>query len=174
MKTAAELKHGILTITTKINKDFPELSKHLKTLPETVSGKNKGSVSIKNLKEYHHFLVDLIEKNPKPHDDLTGKNEMKKIASPGYPLYAPSDDIYNRGKKEMDIDPNDISKNKTPNEDEGSMNEKDFDGNMSGDDLDVPGSELDNSLESVGSEDEENNYYSLGSDNHSNLDEDKG
>lgn len=35
---------------------------------------------------------------------------------------------------------------------------------LSGDDLDVPGSELDDEAESTGSEDEENNYYSRGQD----------
>ena len=37
--------------------------------------------------------------------------------------------------------------------------------------LDVPGSELDNDQEEVGSEDEENNYWSLGGDDHEDLDE---
>lgn len=37
---------------------------------------------------------------------------------------------------------------------------------MSGDDLDVPGAELDDKQERIGSEDEENNYYSLGGDKH--------
>ena len=46
--------------------------------------------------------------------------------------------------------------------------------NRMGSDLDVPGSELDDQQESVGSEDEENNYYSLGGDNHNDLEEDKG
>jgi hypothetical protein len=45
---------------------------------------------------------------------------------------------------------------------------------MSGEDLDIPGSELDDDLEKIGSEDEENNYYSLGGDNHDDLEEDKG
>lgn len=35
--------------------------------------------------------------------------------------------------------------------------------------LDVPGSELDDAQEAVGSEDEENNYWSLGSENHEDL-----
>ena len=43
---------------------------------------------------------------------------------------------------------------------------------MIGSELDVPGSELDDENEIVGSEDEENNYYSLGGDNHENLEED--
>jgi hypothetical protein len=60
---------------------------------------------------------------------------------------------------------------KFPNENSGTMNEKDFEDDMSGDDLDVPGSELDDPMEKIGSEDEENNYYSLGGDNHNDLDE---
>ena len=41
-----------------------------------------------------------------------------------------------------------------------------------GGDLDVPGSELDDSDEEKGEEDEENNYYSLGGDRHENLEDD--
>lgn len=37
--------------------------------------------------------------------------------------------------------------------------------------LDIPGSEDDDIQENIGSEDEENNYYSLGGDNHTSLDE---
>ena len=44
---------------------------------------------------------------------------------------------------------------------------------LSGSDLDVPGSELDDEQENVGTEDEENNYYSIGGDDHNNLDEGK-
>lgn len=40
-------------------------------------------------------------------------------------------------------------------------------------DLDVPGSEFDDANESIGEEDEENNYYSLGGDAHENLEEDR-
>lgn len=39
-------------------------------------------------------------------------------------------------------------------------------------DLDVPGSELDDDSESIGEEDEENNYYSLGGDRHESQEED--
>lgn len=42
-----------------------------------------------------------------------------------------------------------------------------------GDDLDVPGAEEDDSNEEIGEEDEENNYYSLGGDAHDDLEEDK-
>jgi len=44
---------------------------------------------------------------------------------------------------------------------------------FAGEDLDIPGSELDDDSESVGSEDEENNSYSIGGDNHNDLEEDR-
>lgn len=42
---------------------------------------------------------------------------------------------------------------------------------FAGKDLDIPGSELDDDKEEIGSEDEENNSYSLGGDNHDDLEE---
>jgi hypothetical protein len=44
---------------------------------------------------------------------------------------------------------------------------------FAGDDLDVPGSESDDRQEQLGSEDEENNSYSIGSDRHRSLEEDQ-
>jgi hypothetical protein len=41
------------------------------------------------------------------------------------------------------------------------------------DGLDIPGSELDDEMEKIGEEDEENNYYSLGGDDHDDLEEDR-
>jgi hypothetical protein len=43
---------------------------------------------------------------------------------------------------------------------------------VTGEDLDVPGADQDDPNEEIGEEDEENNYYSLGGDNHENLEED--
>jgi hypothetical protein len=57
---------------------------------------------------------------------------------------------------------------------ERELNEKKFEEDMSGADLDIPGSELDDKQEEIGGEDEENNYYSIGGDNHNDLEEDKG
>lgn len=37
--------------------------------------------------------------------------------------------------------------------------------------LDVPGAELDDAMENIGAEDEENNYWSLGGDNHEDLEQ---
>jgi hypothetical protein len=86
--------------------------------------------------------------------------------------YPAKDDIYNKGKEDTDLDPEDISKVKSPNEIPGMRNEKTFGDVVTGVDLDVPGSELDDEQENIGSEDEENNYYSIGGDNHNDLDED--
>ena len=45
---------------------------------------------------------------------------------------------------------------------------------MTGEDLDVPGSSADDDDENIGEEDEENNYYSLGGDLHEGQEENKG
>lgn len=113
---------------------------------------------------------------------------MKEI--PDYPVNPPSEDIYKRSAEETEIDPEDISKTKTPNQNDGDLNpanrglkkgkkagknnEKDFKDDLSGDDLDVPGSESDEGVAMNGNEDEENDYYSLGGDDHNALDEDRG
>ncbi len=129
------------------------------------------------------------------------KNEARNNRSggyEGYPLYPASEDIYNKAERVPGVDTAEV-KNKiktksnrkslrwdeTDFEDELSgsdldmphsetdknWNEKSFFDDVSGDDLDVPGSELDDDREETGNEDEENNYYSLGSDNHVDLDE---
>lgn len=107
--------------------------------------------------------------------NLPGKQSAKADKSdlPEYPLYPGSEDIYNKSHEEKEIDPEDTSKTKEPTNNDGLNNEKDFDEDVSGGDLDVPGSELDDEQENVGSEDEENNYYSIGGDDHENLDENK-
>ena len=95
------------------------------------------------------------------------EGDEKKIILPGYPTYPESEDIYSQGKEEEEIDPEQITINKG-NEVIGENNQKGFDEDVTGNDLDVPGSELDDNLEEIGSEDEENNLYSLGGDNHEN------
>jgi hypothetical protein len=87
--------------------------------------------------------------------------------------YSPEEDIYNKSKKVQNLNPDDNSVIKESHDKEGAMNEKDFEEDLSGDDLDVPGAELDDNNEEIGEEDEENNYYSLGGDNHDDLEESK-
>ena len=92
----------------------------------------------------------------------------------GYPKYPENEDIYNKLDKEFDIDPENISKNKVPVTIDNSNLKDNFPNEyVIGSDLDIPGSELDDDQENVGSEDEENNFYSIGGDNHNDLEEDK-
>ena len=81
---------------------------------------------------------------------------------PGYPIYPEREDIYNNFLEEKDINPEEILKSKKLKDE------------FPGDDLDVPGSELDDEMENIGSEDKENNYYSIGGDDHEDLEENQG
>jgi hypothetical protein len=87
---------------------------------------------------------------------------------PGYPLYPPNEDIYKRASKVEDIDFEDMPKTDNPSK----MNELTFEDDPMGEDLDVPGSELDDDQEAIGNEDEENNLYSLSQDEQSDPDND--
>lgn len=102
-------------------------------------------------------------------EDLKNTDKNKKQDDnndfPGYPMYPTTDDIYSQLKEDTEIDPEDITKVKSKNENPDiKLNEKDFKDDVSGGDLDIPGSELDDEQEEIGSEDEENNSYSLGAD----------
>ena len=92
----------------------------------------------------------------------------------GYPRYPDSEDIYENFDEERDIDPENITKTKVSNS-TNILRRKEIDEVDTFDekDLDVPGSELDDAQEAIGSEDEENNYYSLGGDDHDDLEEDR-
>jgi hypothetical protein len=87
----------------------------------------------------------------------------------GYPPYPPSEDIYNQFTEEMDIDPENVLEMKPRNEDDTTKSHKAAD--LVSDDVDVANSELDDADEAIGNEDEENNYYSIGGDNHNDLEE---
>ncbi len=93
---------------------------------------------------------------------------------PGYPTYPANEDIFNKYQQEKEINPEDISKPKAVLTDDDSIAEIDLNSELPGSDLDVPGSELDDDMEAIGSEDEENNYYSIGGDEHNNLEENQG
>jgi hypothetical protein len=118
-----------------------------------------------------------MNKTNKTSDRLKKQTAIEeKTSLPGYPLYPASEDIYSHFRNQDDLDPEDVSKIKDFDETDtaGTYNEKDFRDDVSGSDLDVPGSELDDPQENVGNEDEENNYYSLGGDGHTTLDEENG
>lgn len=92
------------------------------------------------------------------------KSDKTSPAEPGnkkfpLPVYPAKEDIYNVEKEEP-FDELDAQKQKLKAE----MDES----------LDVPGADLDDAEEAIGEEDEENNYYSLGGEDHNDLEEDKG
>ncbi|MEO8533223.1 MAG: hypothetical protein ABI441_05715 [Flavobacterium sp.] len=91
----------------------------------------------------------------------TNENEIERnLEELNYPS---SEDIYNKEDKLKNINPDDINTEESIDKKEGEWNENTFNidkENKAGDDLDVPGSELDDTQEEIGSEDEENNYYS--------------
>jgi hypothetical protein len=90
---------------------------------------------------------------------------------PGYPEYPEKDDIY-ANAEEVRLDTNPPAE-KILNTPHAKWNEKDFKDEKTGDDLDVPGSEVEELGEEIpGKEDEENEYFSLGGDDHEDLDED--
>ena len=97
----------------------------------------------------------------------------KEDALNGYPLYPADEDIFEKSKEEIEINPEDISKIKKSNKGKGDNNEKDFKDDLSGGDLDFSGSDMDDE-ENIGIEDEENDLFSLGGDDHNDLDEYKG
>ena len=117
------------------------------------------------------------EKLITPHNEDQIPNSAIEAADkkefPGYPHYPPSEDIFNTDE-EVDLNTEDLSKVKTTLLPPGQRNEKDFLEDMTGEDLDVPGSEADEAENNAGSEDEENNYYSLGGEHHNDLDENEG
>ena len=95
-------------------------------------------------------------------DDQVSRAETKNI----FPVY-PDGLAMNYKEQEEDLNTRDTTEMNEPDE----RTDNDIDEEITGTDLDVPGSELDNEQEDIGSEDEENNYYSLGGDDHNNLDE---
>ena len=115
------------------------------------------------------------EKSDKPNP--AGRESIKDGNNlPGYPVYPESEDIYNNYLEEKDINPEDIYSRKESTEKYKveRSSEIDLNAEYPVNDLDVPGSELDDDMEIIGSEDEENNYYSLGGDDHDDLEEGQG
>jgi len=104
-------------------------------------------------------------------DNQTDNKEENIL--PGYPVYPDSEDIYKKFQEEEEINPEDTSKTKESNSTK-TIRRKDLDDESGEIDLDIPGSELDDLQEDIGSEDEENNYYSLGGDDHDDLEENQG
>ena len=92
-------------------------------------------------------IDDELEDDPDSNVSLTEKEDLE-ISANDMPT---TDDINLREAALDDID-----------DDGSSLNEGSFKSDVTGADLDVPGTEEDNEDEEIGEEDEENNEYSLG------------
>ena len=76
----------------------------------------------------------------KPSESQAGNKEENLFL--GYPIYPDSEDIY-KNFHEEDLNPEDTSKTKVPNSN-NVFRRKDMDDVFSENDLDIPGTELDN------------------------------
>ena len=93
----------------------------------------------------------------------------------GYPLYPPTEDIYSKYHEEKNLDPDRISQAENSSDPEEFIvsDASDIINDMSDNILGDSGLELDDYQENIGLEDEENNYYSLGGDDHLDLEEEQ-
>lgn len=101
-------------------------------------------------------------------EPIKNKKEDDGKDFPGYPLYPANEDIYAQAERAEGVHPGEEEQTTDQEDRTDKWNEKGIEESMTGEDLDVPGSELDDAMEKTGDEDEENNYYSLGGDNHDN------
>lgn len=62
MKTEKELNDAILKMTLKIRNEYPELSKYLVEMPETIPDTNNPKINIKILKDYYESLNSILKK----------------------------------------------------------------------------------------------------------------
>lgn len=92
----------------------------------------------------------------------TSQRETEEDKKFPLPIYDKQEDIYQQATEEPLRDEENANNGKRASQPPTSI-----------DDLDIPGTELDDADEAIGEEDEENNYYSLGGDNHEDLEESK-
>jgi hypothetical protein len=102
-------------------------------------------------------MINSEDKIDQIRDAQIEKNIEENLENLDYPA---NEDIYNQEENLEDIDPEGISGERIIiNQDDHEWKQN---SDKIGNDLDIPGSELDDQQEEIGSEDEENNFYSEG------------
>ncbi len=102
-------------------------------------------------------IFESVKKNKTMSDDKNNiKEQNEQLREMNYDA---DQDIFSNQKR-VRVDENGVPLDEEEEQDDMEMN------------IDVPGSELDNDQEEIGSEDEENNYWSLGGDDHEDLEQD--
>jgi hypothetical protein len=99
-------------------------------------------------------------------------NNQEDEDSSAYPLYRATEDIYNQSKNEGELDADSNTEIADPTSVIKDWHDKEFDADSLKSELDVPGADLDDTDKKTGREDEENDYYSIGGDEHNDLEED--
>ena len=116
-----------------------------------------------------------MKKKDDPENLFARQRDDQEITSlEGYPLYPSIDDIYSKYHEEKSLDPDRIARaeDSTDAEEYIISEESDFNNALNDKALDLSELELDDFRGNIGDEDEENNYYSLGGDDHHDLEED--
>jgi hypothetical protein len=158
----------------KIDQDFPGYP-HYPAKDDILNPENHSErvdIDIENITpKGRNVDVQLKQGNLQPSDELVNAPYNEPVQEddddieivPGTEADVTEEDLILLGEKDQDMDMGEDEEIKRV----GSLLDQ------AGDELDIPGSELDDANESIGEEDEENNYYSLGGDNHENLEEDR-
>jgi hypothetical protein len=69
MKTVKELNDDILKMTMTINEHYPELSKFLEEMPDTIPNVANPHMDRETLLKYHESLVTLMQQYEVNHHD---------------------------------------------------------------------------------------------------------
>jgi hypothetical protein len=100
-------------------------------------------------------------KTEKAKGQKSSDNDKDPILVPGTSADVNKNDLEALGPKDLSMDMGD----------DEDLKHRLYPVDFAGKDLDVPGSEMDDEQEQTGSEDEENNSYSIGGDDHDKLEE---
>lgn len=62
-----DLNNDILSITMKIQDEFPELSKYIAEMPVTIPNTDNPEINTKSLQDYYNSLETLLKKYTRNH-----------------------------------------------------------------------------------------------------------
>jgi len=114
--------------------------------------------------------TDETSSNERINEETKQEVDEKNNQAPQVESEDPADQYILNAEDMIALGPKDLSMD---GGDDELLAHRDMPVDFTGNDLDIPGTELDDESESVGSEDEENNSYSLGGDDHNDLEESK-
>jgi hypothetical protein len=158
----------------KIDQDFPGYP-HYPAKDDILNPDNhteRVDIDIENITpKGRNVDVQLKENSIRPSDEFVNTPFEEAVEEkdddigivPGTEADVTEEDLILLGERDQDMDMGEDEEIKRV----GSLLDQ------AGDEMDMPGTELDDANESIGEEDEENNYYSLGGDRHENLEEDR-